>query len=207
MQQHIGPLCSLPGRPDVYGVGIRTGFYIQWLGTLILEYFSEAHIDDMRFLGGFFSAAASTALVIGVAHADIQPMDAHLLLLLAMGFFFFNMPLHVWRVLTGCNPRMDPFILTKETHGLFYHVTTVTMLATNAAIGTWFYTTLLPRLDRECRDVVFMFAKVDLENKKYMVAGAIFCIGILVIITGYIFLGSCCVFSPPRAAQCRQPRY
>ncbi|KAM5360844.1 hypothetical protein ACJZ2D_013473 [Fusarium nematophilum] len=199
-------LCSPPGRPDIYGVGIRTSFYIQWLGSLLIEHVSEQHLPDMRFLSAFSSAAASTSLVIGVAQGKLQPLDIYLLLLLAMGFFLFFMPLHAWRLVTKCHPQLDPFFLTDEVHGQFWHVMTFVMLAANAAMGTWFYTAFMPQLDRDCRDLVFVFGKVDLENRIYVVAAAVFYIGILAVVGGYIFLSSCCDLSPPPDARFRRIR-
>ncbi|KAF5004059.1 hypothetical protein FDECE_9434 [Fusarium decemcellulare] len=199
-------LCSPPGRPDIYGVGIRAAFYIQWLGSLIIEYVSEEHLADMRFVSIFSSAAASIALVIGVAHGQLQPLDMYFLLLFGIGFFLFFVPLHAWRLLTKCHPQLDPFLLTSEVHGMFYLFITFTILTAVAAMGAWYYTTFLPRLGRDCRDVVFLFGKMDLQNKAYVVAGSVFYIATLVIIGLYIFMNSCFSWSPPPDGRYRRVR-
>lgn len=185
-------LCSLTGRPDIYGVGIRAAFYAQWLGTLFIEYISEDDLSDMRFISIFSSAAASISLVIGVACGALQPLDIYFLLLFSMGFFLFLMPLHVWRVLTRCQKHLDPFLLTQEVHGTFYYLMTLTILAANVSIGAWYHTIFLPHLHRDCRDVVFMLGRTNLENKGYIIIGSVFYIGVLISIGGFIFLKSCC---------------
>ncbi|KAF5600501.1 hypothetical protein FPANT_2352 [Fusarium pseudoanthophilum] len=189
------PLCSLEGRSDVYGVGIRAAFYAQWLGSLLMEYLSEENLADLRFISLFSSAAASISLVIGVANNSLEPLDIYFLLLLGMGFFIFQVPLYIWRTLTRCQPHLDPFQLSKEKHGHFYHLMSLTVLAANVSIGTWFFTSFLPQLDRDCRDLVFLFGKVSLESQGHTTAGSIFFIGILVGIGGFIFLNACCTIN------------
>ncbi|KAF5702295.1 mitotic spindle assembly checkpoint MAD2 [Fusarium globosum] len=161
MNTRSEPLCSLEGRSDVYGVGIRAAFYAQWLGSLLMEYLSEENLTDLRFISLFSSAAASISLVIGVAYNSLGPLDIYFLLLLAMGFHIFQMPLYIWRILTRCQAYLDPFQLSKESHGHFYHLMSLTVLSANVSIGTWYFTTFLPQLDRDCRDLVFLFGKVE----------------------------------------------
>ncbi|KAF5724397.1 hypothetical protein FMUND_854 [Fusarium mundagurra] len=192
MNTRSEPLCSLEGRSDVYGVGIRAAFYAQWLGSLLMEYLSEENLADLRFISLFSSAAASISLIVGVAYNSLGPLDIHFLLLLAMGFFLFQIPLYIWRILTRCQPHLDPFQLSKETHGHFYHLMSLTVLSANVSIGTWYFASFISQLDRDCRDLVFLFGKVSLESPGYATAGSIFFIGILVGIGGFIFLNACC---------------
>ncbi|WXC43280.1 hypothetical protein QX201_003044 [Fusarium graminearum] len=159
-------LCSPPGRPDIYGVGVRAAFYTQWLGTLIMEYISESDLSDLRFIGLSSSAAASISLVIGIAHNALTPLDIYFLLLFGIGFFLFLMPLCIWRVITRCQPHLDPFLLTNEVHGTFYYLVALTILMATLSMGTWYYTVFLPHLSRGCRDVVFMLGQVNLESKE-----------------------------------------
>ncbi|ENH74549.1 hypothetical protein FOC1_g10009968 [Fusarium oxysporum f. sp. cubense race 1] len=165
MNTRSEPLCSFTGRSDVYGVGIRAALYAQWLGSLLIEYLSEENLADLRFISIFSSAAASTSLVIGVAYNSLQPLDIYFLLLLAMGFFLFQIPLYIWRILTRCQAHLDPFQLSKESHGHFYHLMSLTVLSANVPIGTWYFTSFLPHLDRDCRDVIFILGKVGLETR------------------------------------------
>ncbi|KAH7121607.1 hypothetical protein EDB81DRAFT_666474 [Dactylonectria macrodidyma] len=159
-------LCPTIGRPDMYGLGIRIAFYIQWLAAVIIEYFDEDDLPDLRFLGALFSAAATTSLVVQISRDDLEPMDIYITLLLGIGVFFFAMPLHVWRAVTRCNPNLDPFQLSREQHGLIYQVSTFILLATNASVGTWYYTSYLPDLNRSCHQYAFVFGKTDLEDKR-----------------------------------------
>ncbi|KAF5693058.1 mitotic spindle assembly checkpoint MAD2 [Fusarium denticulatum] len=195
MNTRSEPLCSLEGRSDVYGVGIRAAFYAQWLGSLLMEYLSEENLADLRFISIFSSAAASISLVIGVAYNSLEPLDSYFLFLLAMGFFLFQIPLYIWRILTRCQAHLDPFQLSKESHSHFYHLMSLTVLSANVSIGTWYFTSFLPQLDRDCRDLVFLFGKVSLESQGYTIAGSIFFIGILVGIGGFIFLNACCTIN------------
>ncbi|KAK7430689.1 hypothetical protein QQZ08_002733 [Neonectria magnoliae] len=178
----------------MYGLGIRTAFYIQWLGAVIVEYIEEDDLPDLRFLGAFLSAAATTSLLVRVFREQLQPMDIYITLLLAIGFFFFQMPLHVWRVLTRCNPNLDPFRLSKEQHGLVYQASTFALLVTNASVGTWYYTSYLPALDRDCRQYAFVFGKTNLEDKRYIAFTAMFYISVLVACVAVLLFHPCCQF-------------
>lgn len=188
----VPSLCPTPGRPEMYGLGIRVGFYIQWLAAVIIEYFDEDDLPDVRFLGALFSAAATTSLVVQLARDRLQPMDIYITLLLAIGIFFFFMPLHVWRILTRCNPNLDPFQLSKEQHGLIYQVCTFVLLATNAGVATWFYTSYLPDLDRSCHQYAFVFGKTDIEDKRYIVFSAMFYICVLIACAVFLLFHPCC---------------
>ncbi|EWG49894.1 hypothetical protein FVEG_16546 [Fusarium verticillioides 7600] len=195
MNTRSDPLCSLEGRSEVYGVGIRSAYYAQWLGSLLIEYLSEENLADLRSISLYSSAAASISLVIGVAYNSLEPLDVYVLLLLTIGFFLFQIPLYIWRILTRCQPHLDPFHLSKESHGHFYHLMSLTVLSANVSIGTWYFTSFLPQLDRDCRDLVFLFGKVSLESRGYTTAGSIFFIGALVGIGGFIFLNACCTIT------------
>lgn len=200
-------LCSPPGRPDIYGVGVRAAFYTQWLGTLIMEYISESDLSDLRFIGLSSSAAASISLVIGIAHNALTPLDIYFLLLFGIGFFLFLMPLCIWRVITRCQPHLDPFLLTNEVHGTFYYLVALTILMATLSMGTWYYTVFLPHLSRGCRDVVFMLGQVNLESKEYVIVGAVFYIGVLSSIGGFIFLKTCCTPITHSSTRNRRNRY
>ncbi|KAF7555084.1 hypothetical protein G7Z17_g2462 [Cylindrodendrum hubeiense] len=188
-------LCPTEGRPDMYGIGIRTAFYVQWLGAVVTEYFDEDDLPDVRFLGAFLSAAATTSLVVQIARDDLAPLDIYITLLLAIGIFFFLMPLHVWRALTRCNPNLDPFQLSKEQHGLIYQVTTFVILVANASVGTWYYTSFLPDLHRSCHQYAFVFGKTDLEDKRYIVFSAMFYITILIACAAFAVFHPCCQYT------------
>ncbi|EKJ79415.1 hypothetical protein FPSE_00346 [Fusarium pseudograminearum CS3096] len=82
-----------------------------------------------------------------------------------MGFFLFLMPLCIWRVITRCQPHLDPFLLTNEFHGTFYYLVALTILMATLSMGTWYYTVFLPHLSRDCRDIVFMLGQVNLESR------------------------------------------
>lgn len=185
-------LCPTTGRPEMYGLGIRCAFYVQWFGAVLVEYIDEDDLPDVRSLGAFLSAAATTGLIIQVAQSKLQTMDIYIVLLLAVGIFFFLIPIHVWRVLTRCNPNLDPFRLSKERHGIVYKFATFLLLVADASVGTWFYTTYLPRLNQSCRQYAFVFGKVDIENKVYIAFTAIFYICILLACACVIVFYPCC---------------
>ncbi|KAI8228128.1 hypothetical protein K4K55_007640 [Colletotrichum sp. SAR 10_96] len=80
--------CQVQGRSDLYGLGLRVAFYIQWFGAIIVEYLEVADLPDIRLIGLLFSAAAFFGLIVKVTVTTLQPADVYIVFLLAMGIWF-----------------------------------------------------------------------------------------------------------------------
>lgn len=188
-------LCQYPARPDMYGLGIRIAFYIQWAGLVFLDYLSTHDLQPIRLLGLLLSSAAALALIIQLAKDDLYPAEIYIVLLLAIGTYIFLVPIYIWRGLTLCNPYWNPMRWSRERMAPVYRLLNFLEILLLAAIGIWFFTTYLPgRPDGSCTQYGFFFGRVSLRNTVYIAFNAILyiliaavCVGILLMSAGWNF--------------------
>ncbi|KAJ5009943.1 hypothetical protein K4K57_007990 [Colletotrichum sp. SAR 10_99] len=156
--------CQVQGRSDLYGLGLRVAFYIQWFGAIIVEYLEVADLPDIRLIGLLFSAAAFFGLIVKVTVTTLQPADVYIVFLLAMGIYFFLVPLYIWKALTCFNPYWNPFRWAKEDPSPAFKGLSFTLLLALTALGIWFWCSC-----------------VKLGNKAFVAFNAILCFAILLV--------------------------
>ncbi|KAL7815146.1 hypothetical protein V8C26DRAFT_421115 [Trichoderma gracile] len=161
--------CGREGRPDLYGLGIRLGFYFQWFGEILVEFFDQADVSDIRLLGFLLSGAIVLALLVQVADQRVQGADIYIMLQLAAGSYIFLMPMYVWKALTCCDRKWDPLRQTREANMAVFNVSTMLLLVIISALHLWFFSTYMPTKGRQCGYYGFFFAKVRLDNTAYLV--------------------------------------
>ncbi|EGR44300.1 uncharacterized protein TRIREDRAFT_112372 [Trichoderma reesei QM6a] len=165
--------CGREGRPDLYGLGIRLGFYLQWFGEILVEFFDQADVSDIRLLGFLLSGAIVLALLVQVADQRAQGADIYIMLQLAAGSYIFLVPMYIWKALTCCDRRWDPLGQTREAKMAVFNVSTMLLLVIISALHLWFFGTYMPTKGRQCGYYGFFFAKVKLDNTAYVVINII----------------------------------
>ncbi|KAF0317522.1 hypothetical protein K4K61_007196 [Colletotrichum sp. SAR11_59] len=173
--------CQVQGRPDLYGLGLRVAFYIQWYGAIIVEYLEVADLPDIRLIGLLFSAAAFFGLIVKVTVATLQPADVYIVFLLAMGIYFFLVPLYIWKALTCFNPYWNPFRWAKEDPSPAFKGLSFTLLLALTALGIWFWCSFVPENPCSSSQCGFFFSCVKLGNKAFVAFNAILCFAILLV--------------------------
>ncbi|KAL3476198.1 hypothetical protein BJX99DRAFT_258713 [Aspergillus californicus] len=81
--------CGFPGNPDLYGLGIRTGIYLQWISALTSSYF---HLEDtplLLFNYFAFSLAIMAALFVLTFHGQANT-HTHTIEIIIMIYLFFG---------------------------------------------------------------------------------------------------------------------
>lgn len=186
-------LCQYPARPEMYGLGIRIAFYVQWAGLALLDYLSTEDLQPIRLLAILLSSAATLGLVIQLAKEDLEPAEIYIVHLLAVGTYLFLVPIYIWRALTLCNSYWNPRRWSRERPAPVYKLLNFLLVAALAGIGIWFYTSYLPGLpDGSCSQYGFFFGRVSLRNTVYVAFNsilyiliAIVCVGILLMSAGW----------------------
>lgn len=181
--------CPVPGKSDMYGLGIRIAFYTQWYTLLLAEWIAPSEVPFLRLALTTFIAAEFLALIIQTSKNALQPVEVFMILLLVFGFYLWFVPLNVWRAITCWNPRLDPSRYPLVRPGNLYGLLSFLLLISVAAFEVWFWLGMVPGLDgRTCKAYGFLFAQVQLNDGGYRVVNAIFflaiflvCVGILVI--------------------------
>jgi hypothetical protein len=189
--------CNIPGNPQMYGLGIRIAFYVQWFGLILVQYMDERDLPDVRILGLILSSATFLGLIIEVSENSLQAAEIYIVLLLCMGYFLFMVPYYLWKALTCCNPYWDPLRWTRERQSRIFQAMNFTLLLAISSFATWFWIAFINDTRDEgtpagCRQSAFFFSEVSLTNSAYIAFNALLyflillvCIGIMLIKSGW----------------------
>ncbi|TKA66540.1 hypothetical protein B0A49_10482 [Cryomyces minteri] len=101
-------VCTFDGNSDMYGLGIRIGFYLQWYSGILASILAPSELPGLRFAKALFIAATFLALLILTIQnpLGLQVAEVYIILLLTFGSYLFFVPferqfqtLHRWEVL------------------------------------------------------------------------------------------------------------
>lgn len=186
-------LCAFAGNADMYGLGIRLGYYLQWYGGIFASLLAPEEVPNARFALGLFISATFLALVIQTVQNDLHAVEIYIILLLTFGAYLFLVPQLLWRLVTGCQPLLDPsrfpLVDPGPTHSDLH---TVLILAVTG-YQLWFWFVKIPGLDKlYCKRYGFAFAKVPLNNRAFQVINIIlyFVLGVAVLVLSTLRLNS-----------------
>lgn len=190
--------CHFDGNPDMYGLGIRLGFYLQWLGLILADALGVHHeITGIRFTNTSFVVAEFLAILIQISQMTIEPLDIYIALLLCYGAYLFLLPLYLWRIMTRCDPRLDPTRWHVVQPGNFDNQLNYLLLIAVSSFQIWFWSVAAIREPVSCGYHAFIFVKVQLDNTGFRAANICLYSGLLVIATlSYIALAT-----PRKAAE------
>lgn len=81
--------CGFSGNSDMYGLGIRLGFYLNWYGSTLASWIARDELDGMELSNSFFVAATFLALIIQTARDILKTVEIYIVLLLTFGGYIF----------------------------------------------------------------------------------------------------------------------
>ena len=85
----ITPDCvALQGNPDLYGLGIRVGIYMQWFSSWILLADDSESVRSVLTTNSVFVFAIFVATVLLQSSDGAHPLEVYIMLQLALGYFF-----------------------------------------------------------------------------------------------------------------------
>ena len=99
-------VCKIEGKSDMYGLGIRLGFYFLWYGAILARWLAPTEIKSLAYTTDVFVAATFLALIIATATNinSLEPVETYIVLLLMFGAYLVLVPMYIWRLLTACDP-------------------------------------------------------------------------------------------------------
>ncbi|KAK3337675.1 hypothetical protein B0T19DRAFT_472530 [Cercophora scortea] len=209
------PTCAQQAQPALYGLGIRTAFYLLWYGTILAAWAAPSELPLLRlttslFIGGEFLSLA--ILASDATGADrITVVDAYIMLLLTYGTCYALIPRYIWGALTGWNPFWDPGRWPRvPATGVFVVLELVGVLAVTS-FQMWFWTS---GRDGGGSDGVlcdnggwgFFFAQVPIDAGLFVAVNIVFVVVVLVCATVGLgmWVGVCW---PPRWIRRRERRF
>ncbi|KAK7184393.1 hypothetical protein PSPO01_09427 [Paraphaeosphaeria sporulosa] len=180
-------VCKIEGNSDMYGLGIRLGYYFQWYGAILARWLAPSEVKSLAFSTDVFVAATFLALVI-LTLTDVEslePVETYIVLLLMFGAYLALVPIYVWRLLTACDPYWDPTRYPRVNLGAMSANLSFTLLIGVLVFQYWFWFDRVPDLDhRSCQQYGFVFGEVRLNSKASVVLHALM----------YFWLGLVCIY-------------
>jgi hypothetical protein len=170
-------VCSFDGNADMYGLGIRIGFYLQWFSGIMSSFLAPSEVEGLRFSNTFFIAATFLALLILTIQdvSSLHIVEVYIILLLTFGYFLFLVPLYLWRILIMSNANYDPTRWPRVKASGTYSVLSFLLLIAVASYQLWFWFARVPDLNgQDCEEFGFFFARVRLNTKWFEILNIVF---------------------------------
>ncbi|CAG9947622.1 unnamed protein product [Clonostachys rosea f. rosea IK726] len=199
MDSKTGACPAFRDNKDLYGLGIRLGFYIQWVGLIICELFDKkkqcnqprhfhSEFFAIRITNASFVTAEFIAILVQIAKTSlksdrntefIQPVDIYIVLLLCFGSSIFLVVVFIWNMFTPLNVDypMRPSRLSVRLSCL--------LLTAVSLFQLWFWS---QNFDFEnCRTYGFAFNKTTIDEITFRVThGILYGILLLVVLLNFI---------------------
>ncbi|PVH72746.1 hypothetical protein DL98DRAFT_502005, partial [Cadophora sp. DSE1049] len=177
-------ICSFSGNADMYGLGIRIGFYLQWFGKILATWVARKEVTGMRLSESLFIAATFLALIIQTDRDNLRPVEIYIILLLTFGGYLYFVPLYIWRLLIGCDPDLDPSRHPRVRAGKMFSRLNFLLLCSVCVFQLWFWIGRVSTIGRDgCTEFGFLFARVRLNQRGFVVVNVVL----------YFLLLLCCV--------------
>jgi hypothetical protein len=178
LERQAKPPCGFTGNGDMYGLGIRLGFYLQWYGAVFADWIAPSEVPSLRLTIAIFIAANFLALLL--IRNSLATVETYIIFLLYFGSTLYILPVLFWRLVvgsaTGCNPYYDATLWFKsERQTMEYNLLNSLLILATLSFMIWYWTTRVPALDSfPCQQFGFMFTKVDLNSNTFRIFNLVF---------------------------------
>jgi hypothetical protein len=156
--------CDIPGNEAFYGIGIRIGFYLQylvfiWAGTWLFFKYNLAERAGAALALWLFKFGTVVALLADVTGAKrLKPVEVYVILLLLLRIPILRLIALLFDISFSVpQPRMSKDDVSDSLASL-------ALLTIDVGLSLWFWTTgvYAGESSIECPQVGFLFAKVNL---------------------------------------------
>ncbi|KAL9631108.1 MAG: hypothetical protein Q9204_004389 [Flavoplaca sp. TL-2023a] len=178
--------CPHEGDPDFYGLGIRSGIYLQLTTAVVAKYFHPEAIPENLTANTIFLLALFAALVIATLGPGLRPEEVFILLQLCFGFL-----LSVLSILGGRRPSPSGHSATPRPPPIASYFRLMLTLAI-CTYSVWFW---FPGKDKMkvagCASYMFLFTNISLFGGGpvfYQIQSAILIVPLGVLFGWYSFL-------------------
>ncbi|KAF2499625.1 hypothetical protein BU16DRAFT_615028 [Lophium mytilinum] len=140
--------CAFTGNADLYGIGIRTGLYLQWVTTLTTTLYEPKDEEILRVINLLIQSAVFMGLILLTSRNQIEPVEPVISIWLIFGAL---------SSLSGSG--MNPL---RHFSGLYR----VALYTAVAGYACWFWFTGLDGTlqDQRCETVAF-FGRVSISGR------------------------------------------
>jgi hypothetical protein len=171
------------GNPDIYGLGIRVGIYLQWASCLIANHtLPETRIDLAKSYLIFLIAIVVTVFVMSFQTSCNFALE---IVLLYYMYFGGNISVFTWPNLTTANSQTKWLGMT--WHGAIISILNIFMYGHSTWFWVWGYNTVFARLP--CGTHHFFFGKIS-DPGAFMVLRWLFAMNSITASIWYAFLAA-----------------
>lgn len=174
-------ICAVQPHADMYGLGIRIAFYLQWLGTLWFNYVDQTALPDLRLLGLCLSGSMTLVLLMQSLDTALDAAEMYVMTVLATGAHMFLVPVYIWRLVAGCRCYWDPSYWTEEEPLRIYRVVNFVTMVAGTCVAVWFFAAHLPGLEDGCQQYGFIFGELSMKNWGFIVLNSMLHAAVLVV--------------------------
>ncbi|KAI1183154.1 hypothetical protein F5B17DRAFT_152468 [Nemania serpens] len=163
MSTHETQIGSPEAAQDLYGLGVRVGFYLQALGMILYNYGNgEDYGKGLKLASGSITLSILASWFVFAAYQSFSPSEAVIVLLVLISLSF-----------PAKTTLLNPRTIADETTGLIILV--IVELGTCGAL-LWTFSRLVDTLPTFGTDnVVFFFAKVAI-NGWFKILALVYCV-------------------------------
>ncbi|PQE12958.1 Beta-ketoacyl synthase protein [Rutstroemia sp. NJR-2017a BBW] len=170
-----GTDCVVDGNSDIYGLGIRIGFYLQWYGSVIASMPRRRHgqlagdeVQGLIYANIIFSVA--TFIALASQTSNLQLSEIYIVLLLIFGYQYFAIPVIVFdlvetvmQIFRGGNGA------SAAGRGWVYNLLFSILLFAISCFQLWFWASHFQSGGQKpsCPDFGFALNRVELDNKGF----------------------------------------
>jgi hypothetical protein len=180
--------CLPQGNADMYGLGIRLGFYLQWSASILANLLMlESKIMSTRFALNSFTAAVFIALSVQTASRGLSDLDRYVTLLLCFGPSYANIPIFFWRLLTCFKKNLDPTRWSAAPSSVSTRFFSGLILIGIAILQFIFWGAIRHDSEELCPAYAFLFARVSLYSTALRVVHLVLsCFLVLIAFVGWV---------------------
>jgi hypothetical protein len=175
--------CEIQGHSDMYGLGIRIGFYLQWCASPIAAWVAPDETSGLRTANAFFVSATFLGLIIETVLNHLDITEIYIILMLTFGVQFIPLLVMLWRIVTRFDPNWDPtrFMKSPAPSKMFWFLYSLVQIA-ELIFQLWFWIYKIPRAEEECDRFGFAFFKVRLNGDGFRIFNIVFMAALLALV-------------------------
>lgn len=180
-------VCKFEGKPDMYGLGIRLGFYLSWAAAIFAAWLVPDKVEELRYTIDTLVAAVFLSVIILTARDvnSLEQAEGYIMLLLMFGAYLSLIPTYLLRLLTGCDRYWDAARFPRTDLRALAGNQSFVLLIGVLVYQYWFWFARVPGLNkRDCREYGFFFGPFRLNSPAFVAINAIL----------YVFLGLICLY-------------
>ncbi|KAF7922070.1 uncharacterized protein EAE98_008281 [Botrytis deweyae] len=204
-------ICIIDGNSDIYGLGIRIGFYLQWYASILASaprgYSGKVASDEVQglmFSIVLFTVATFLALIIQTS--TLQLPEVYIILLLVVGYHYYFIPKMFMALLSFIKQLLSKGEKDetgqKKHRGWEFILLAGLFFCAISCFQLWFWGGHFQDRNGKsntCPSFGFGFIKIDLENTAFRAFNITYWVLLLILSFGFI-MHACDLYIQKRKA-------